>query len=85
MTNLPDDQSLYSFNKVFVSIMDENLNLISQGYLKKENTYNFNFSFDYKGGLWIAYQEDLQDDESLIKGDLIQFPKIFGERTSGSN
>ncbi len=85
MTYLPDDQSLYSFNKVFVSIMDENLNLVSQGYLKKENTYNFNFSFDYKGGLWIAYQEDLQDDESLIKGDLIQFPKIFGERTSGSN
>ncbi len=73
MRNLPDDESLYSFNKIFVSILDEDLKLLAEGYLDKENTYNFNFLFVFKDGIWIAYKEDLQDDESLLKGDLIHF------------
>lgn len=73
MKELPDDESLYSFNKIFVTILDEDLNLIAEGFLEKENTYNFNFLFAHQKGIWIAYKEDLQDDESLIKGDLIHF------------
>jgi hypothetical protein len=64
------------YNKILVSVLDSKLNLISDFYLPKEDTYNVGFSFVTSEGLWISYNSKNQDDEDFIKGDLIRIKEL---------
>ncbi|WP_288370621.1 DUF4221 family protein [uncultured Algoriphagus sp.] len=66
-----------NYNRILVSVLDSQLNLISDFYLPKENTYNVGFSFVTSEGLWISYNSKNQDDENFIKGDLIRIKELF--------
>lgn len=65
-----------NYNKILVSVLDSKLNLISDFYLPKEDTYNVGFSFVTSEGLWISYNSKNQDDEDFIKGDLIRIKEL---------
>jgi len=72
-----DDFHYVNYNKILVSVFDEDFRHIFDFFLPKENMYNVGFSFVTSEGLWISYNGANQDDENLIKGDLIKLDQVM--------
>ncbi|GAB2497597.1 DUF4221 family protein [Algoriphagus taiwanensis] len=65
-----------NYNRICLTVLDKDLQVLDHLFLPKENVYNVGFSFVTSEGLWISYNGANQDDENWIKGDLIQLDKV---------
>ncbi len=72
-----DDFHYVNYNRILVSVLDQDLRHISDFFLPKENIYNVGFSFVTSEGLWISYNSKNQTDEQFIKGDLITLEEMI--------
>lgn len=64
-----------NYNRICLTVLDKDLQMLDHLFLPKENVYNVGFSFVTSEGLWISYNSKNQDDENWIKGDLIKIDK----------
>ena len=64
-----------NYNRICLTVLDKDLQVLDHLFLPKENVYNVGFSFVTSEGLWISYNGANQDDENWIKGDLIKLDK----------
>jgi hypothetical protein len=64
-----------NYNRICLTVLDKDLQVLDHLFLPKENVYNVGFSFVTSEGLWISYNGANQDDENWIKGDLIKIDK----------
>lgn len=65
-----------NYNRICLTVLDKDLQVLDHLFLPKENVYNVGFSFVTSEGLWISYNGANQDDENWIKGDVIRLDKV---------
>lgn len=65
-----------NYNRICLTVLDKDFQVLDHIFLPKENVYNVGFSFVTSEGLWISYNGSNQDDENWIKGDVIQLDKV---------